>query len=216
MAPFVPLTGTTPLLLVLAFTVAILPVSGQINTPCSPSMIARFTPCMNLLTNSTANGTSPTADCCDYLRSLTGSGMDCLCLIVTASVPFQLPINRSLAISLPRACNMPGVPVQCRASAAPIPAPGPIPLGPALPPEASPSPQGSGILQPATPTQSPEADTTEFITPPSNGGGSETPTSTTDAGNGISPELTPSSGTVPSYNLYLLVLALSCVVLKLY
>ena len=113
MASFVLLTRTIPLLAV-AFAVVILPASGQINSPCSPSIIARFTPCMNLLTNSTANGTSPTADCCDYLRSLTGSGMDCLCLIVTASVPFQLPINRSLAISLPQACNMPGVPVQCR------------------------------------------------------------------------------------------------------
>lgn len=113
METFIHLTRTIPVL-ALAFMVAILPISCQINSPCSPSMIARFTPCMNLLTNSTANGTSPTADCCDYLRSLTGTGMDCLCLIVTASVPFQLPINRSLAIALPRACNMPGVPVQCR------------------------------------------------------------------------------------------------------
>ncbi|KGN56962.1 non-specific lipid-transfer protein-like protein At2g13820 [Cucumis sativus] len=214
MASFVLLTRTIPLLAV-AFAVVILPASGQINSPCSPSIIARFTPCMNLLTNSTANGTSPTADCCDYLRSLTGSGMDCLCLIVTASVPFQLPINRSLAISLPQACNMPGVPVQCRASAAPIPAPGPIPLGPALSPEASPSPQGSGIPQPVTPAQSPETDTTEFLTPPSTEGGAETPTSTTDAGNGISPDLTPSSSTMPSYNFHLLALALSCAALKL-
>ncbi|XP_022955412.1 non-specific lipid-transfer protein-like protein At2g13820 [Cucurbita moschata] len=209
MEPFVPLARAIPVL-ALAFAVAVLPVLGQINSPCNPSMIARFTPCMNLLTNSTANGTSPTASCCDYLRSLTGTGMDCLCLIVTASVPFQLPINRSLAISLPRACNMPGVPVQCRASAAPIPAPGPISLGPALSPDASPTPLGSGIPQPATPAQSPEADTTEFLTPP------ETPTTTTDAGTGISPELTPSSATISTYNFYLLGLALSCMVSKLY
>jgi hypothetical protein len=36
-----------------------------------------------------------------------------LCLVVTGSVPFGVPINRTLAISLPRACNVPGVPVQC-------------------------------------------------------------------------------------------------------
>lgn len=119
---------------------------------------------------------------------------------------------------------------------------GPIPLGSALSPEASPSPQGllwyilllalssknlcwspnamiswlgSGIPQPVTPAQSPETDTTEFLTPPSTEGGAETPTSTTDAGNGISPDLTPSSSTMPSYNFYLLALALSCVALKL-
>jgi hypothetical protein len=91
------------------------PSYAQISTPCNPSTITTlFTPCMSFLTNSSANGTSPTTQCCTALKSLTSSGMDCLCLIVTASVPFKIPINRTLAVSLPRACNMPGVPVQCK------------------------------------------------------------------------------------------------------
>lgn len=100
-------------LVTMAMVVA--PARGQINTPCNASIINSFTPCMNYLTNSSAGGSStPTTQCCDSLKSLTSGGMSCLCLIVTGSVPFQLPINRTLAISLPRACRMPGVPVQCK------------------------------------------------------------------------------------------------------
>lgn len=91
------------------------PSYAQISTPCNASTLSTlFTPCMSFLTNSSANGTSPTTECCSALKSLTSGGMDCLCLIVTASVPFKIPINRTLAISLPRACKMPGVPVQCK------------------------------------------------------------------------------------------------------
>lgn len=92
----------------------VLPVYGQINSPCTPTMLTTFTPCMNFLTNSSGSGTSPSSDCCGSLRNLTGNSLDCACLIVTASVPFRVPINRTLAISLPRACNMPSVPVQCK------------------------------------------------------------------------------------------------------
>ncbi|KAK6913957.1 Bifunctional inhibitor/plant lipid transfer protein/seed storage helical domain [Dillenia turbinata] len=108
----------------IALVVVILPVHGQVSSPCTASMISSFNPCMNYITNSSSNGTSPTADCCNALKTLTSGGMDCLCLIVTGSVPFQIPINRSLAISLPRACNMAGVLVQCQASGAPAAAPG--------------------------------------------------------------------------------------------
>lgn len=110
-----------PTLALAMMVIMIMPVHGQTSTPCSPSMISSFTPCMNFVTNSSGNGTAPTADCCNALRSLTSGGMGCLCLIVTGSVPFQIPINRTLAISLPRACNMPGVPVQCRGSESSIP-----------------------------------------------------------------------------------------------
>lgn len=113
MALFSRCARIVPILAMAVFFISI-PVYGQISTPCSASMISSFTPCLNFLTNSTANGTSPSADCCNALKSLTSGSMDCLCLIVTGNVPFQVPINRSLAISLPRACNMPGVPLQCK------------------------------------------------------------------------------------------------------
>ncbi|GMH08449.1 hypothetical protein Nepgr_010289 [Nepenthes gracilis] len=105
---------------------------GQLGSSCTASMLASFNPCMNFLSNSSA--TSPTADCCSALKSFLGSGTACLCQIVTAGVPFRVPINRTVAISLPKSCNMARTPVQCKASSAPVPAPGPIAFGPALSP----------------------------------------------------------------------------------
>lgn len=96
-------------------TLSIISVNGQITTPCTTSTISTFTPCLNFITGSTSNGaTTPTRSCCDSLKSLTSTNMDCACLLITASVPLQLPINRTLSLSLPRACNMGGVPVQCK------------------------------------------------------------------------------------------------------
>ncbi|KAF5943078.1 hypothetical protein HYC85_020720 [Camellia sinensis] len=136
MAIFVTFLRLLPTLAI-ALTVLIVPVHCQIQSTCTASMLSSVSPCMNFITNSTANGTSPTTDCCNSLRSLTSNGMACLCLIAIGSVPFQIPINRTVAISLPRACKMPRVPVQCKASVAPIPAPGPIALSPTLSPGAA-------------------------------------------------------------------------------
>ncbi|EXC18950.1 hypothetical protein L484_002594 [Morus notabilis] len=189
--------------------VLIMPACAQISTPCNASMISSFRPCINFVTNSSANGTSPTSDCCNALKTMTGSGMDCLCLIATGSVPFQVPINRTLAISLPRACNMPGVPVQCKSTGAPLPAPGPAFLGPTLSPGASPSatptsPAASAVPDPISPALSPESDTTPLLTPPSTTGGTNTPTETT----GSRSSLTPSAA-APSYGLSASVLLLA-------
>lgn len=99
--------------LILSITI----VNGQITTPCTNTMITSFTPCLNYLTGSTGTGGSPTGDCCGAVRSLMSTSMDCACLIVTGNVPFSLPINRTLAISLPKACRaagVNGVPVQCK------------------------------------------------------------------------------------------------------
>ncbi|KAJ8630725.1 hypothetical protein MRB53_024048 [Persea americana] len=124
-------------------------VTGQISTACANSMISSFTPCLNFITGSSGNGSSPSRDCCSALGSIIQSSTDCACLVLTGNVPFQLPINRTLAISLPRACNIASVPLQCRASATPLPAPAPLvpeqdPPAPAplpdtfMPPTASP------------------------------------------------------------------------------
>ncbi|KAK3193746.1 hypothetical protein Dsin_025056 [Dipteronia sinensis] len=111
--------------------------------------------------------------------------MDCACLVITANIPLQLPINRTLALSLPRACNMSGVPVQCKASGTPLPAPGPVLLGPTLAPmDDSPlSPQASkaSAFAPAT-----ESDTTMDLTP------AFPPLPTTTSSGGVRPVLTPS------------------------
>jgi len=203
--------------LTIALTILILPIYGQISMPCSPSMITSFTPCLNFVTNSTGNGVSPTQGCCSSLSSLMSNGTGCLCLIATGMVPFQLPINRSLAISLPRACNMPGVPLQCKAASAPVPAPGPAALGPStsLPaPSPSTSPQASTLPLPGTPTESPDSDTTPDLTPPSTTtGGGVTPTSNS----GSRPVLTPSAAS-PAYSFspFLLLAVVGAALLKYY
>ncbi|CAK9154404.1 unnamed protein product [Ilex paraguariensis] len=141
-----------PGLFTLALIVLIIPVHGQISTSCTPSMLITFAPCMNFITNSTSNATSPSSNCCNSLRSLAGNGTQCLCLIVTGNAPFQMPINQTLAISLPRACNMPSVPLQCKATVAPSPPPGPITLGPTTSPTApSASPQASTVPEQLSP-----------------------------------------------------------------
>jgi hypothetical protein len=92
-------------------------VLGQISTPCTTSMISSFTPCANFITGSTNyNGLiTPSSSCCDSLESMMSTSMDCACLLISANVPFQLlPINRVLSFFLPSACNLNGLPSQCK------------------------------------------------------------------------------------------------------
>lgn len=97
---------------VLVVTCSVISVQAQISTPCTASQVTSFTPCINFITGSSAGGSAtPTAGCCDSVKSLMSGSMDCACLIVTGNVPISLPINRALAISLPRACNLP---LQCQ------------------------------------------------------------------------------------------------------
>lgn len=101
--------------LAIVFLVLIRPNYGQISNLCSTAMLQSFNSCMNFVTNVGNNGnSSPTSDCCDSLKSLMSSGRDCLCLIVTGGVPFRVPINRSIAASLPKACRKDGVPIECK------------------------------------------------------------------------------------------------------
>ncbi|CAI0434011.1 unnamed protein product [Linum tenue] len=111
----------------------------MISTPCTSSMITSFTPCINFVTGSSSNGTSPAASCCGALKELVAASMDCACLLVTANVPIQLPFGGPLSIPLPRPCKM-AVPLRCKASGSPLPAPGPAIFGPSSPPSPS-SPQ---------------------------------------------------------------------------
>ncbi|CAJ1977193.1 unnamed protein product [Sphenostylis stenocarpa] len=220
MASFGPLCRIAIMLAMALVMVA--PTYGQINTPCNASTIGSFfTPCMNFVTGSSGNGTSPTTECCTALKSLTNGSMQCLCLIVTGSVPFRIPINRTLAISLPRACNMPGVPVQCKASGSPLPAPGPVALGPSPSPASAPSgfiptpsPQGSVVLpSPTSPSLAPQSDASpSLLTPPSPSADSGNPSVSTGSGR---TNLTPSSA-MTSYNAppYLLFIALGLAVLQ--
>ncbi|URE03861.1 AAI [Musa troglodytarum] len=121
--------------LLLAAVVAVRVVSGQITTACTAALISSFTPCLNYITGSTNGGGSPTEDCCKALGGVVSSSKDCACLILTGNVPFSLPINRTLSISLPRMCDSTSVPLECTGTSTALPAPGsPVANGPSLPP----------------------------------------------------------------------------------
>ncbi|TVU41755.1 hypothetical protein EJB05_15301, partial [Eragrostis curvula] len=131
------------------------PAAGQPGTAlsCTTSLVTSFTPCLNFITNSSA---SPTADC-----SLVNASAGCACLILTGSVPLGVPVNRSLAVTLPKACNSTALALQCQdATTARTPAPGPVAeIAPALSPlppvtPAAPAPEAPA---PAAPTVEPTA-----------------------------------------------------------
>ncbi|KAJ8531467.1 hypothetical protein K7X08_026901 [Anisodus acutangulus] len=168
---------------------ATLPSNAQfVTSPCTATMLTSFTPCLNFLGN---NGTAaPSASCCNALRTMMGNGTDCLCVIATSGIPFQIPINPNTTMSLPRACNMARVPLQCKASSPPAAAPAssppaaapassppaaaPGPAGTGAPgasptsaPNPSPSPKGTTSFQPMSPALAPQADAIPTLTPPS-------------------------------------------------
>ncbi|KAK8459001.1 hypothetical protein SEVIR_2G054400v4 [Setaria viridis] len=124
------------------------PVSGQVVAgplQCTASLISSFTPCLNFIINSTA---SPTADCCRSLGALMKASTGCACLILTGSVPLGVPVNRTMAVTLPRACNNASVPLQCRdaTTSAQSPAPGPVADAPA--PSLAPLPPAAPVVEP--------------------------------------------------------------------
>ncbi|KAK2998373.1 hypothetical protein RJ639_023910, partial [Escallonia herrerae] len=180
---------------------SVISVEGQISTPCTASMITSFTPCINFITGSTGNGASPTAGCCDSLRSLTSSSMDCACLIITGNVPFSLPINRTLSISLPRACKSGGVPIQCKGITWQVAIPlscakidGPVLFGPSPSPAVAAAPFSPRASK-ASALAPPPTETTEEIPPASPPVDQIAPTATP----GIRPVLTPTSAADQSY-----------------
>ncbi|XP_051129924.1 non-specific lipid transfer protein GPI-anchored 21-like [Andrographis paniculata] len=185
------------LILLFLSSLVVPPSNAQSSTLCTGAMIRSFNPCIGFLTGggSGANS-SPTSGCCSALKDLMSNGQDCLCLIVTGGVPFQIPVNRTLAISLPRACKMSGVPVECKGTAAsPVPPPDSGSQGqdqPNLSPGLSPPSPTTGPLlpQPFTPptpggelTPPPDEDIIPTLTPP-----------------GMRPTLNPSAATSTTMN----------------
>ncbi|KAG8098509.1 hypothetical protein GUJ93_ZPchr0013g37510 [Zizania palustris] len=133
---------------VAVLAVLVAPATGQVSMSCTASLVTTFTPCLNFVTGSTNGGGSPTQQCCSSLAEMVRTGADCACLVLTGNVPFNLPINRALAMSLPKLCNSMSVPLQCRDTATQIPPAGPVGFAPALPP-LPPTPPESPVDPPA-------------------------------------------------------------------
>ncbi|KAK8963983.1 hypothetical protein KSP40_PGU019578 [Platanthera guangdongensis] len=121
----------------------------QISMACTNSIISSFTPCLNFLASSTNGGGSPSAECCSSLAAVINRSAQCSCLILTGSVPLTLPINKVLAISLPRLCKNRSVPLKCSTDVGTLlPGPGPISNAPSIPPF-SPQPSTCTIHPPS-------------------------------------------------------------------
>lgn len=109
-----------PLQMTMILAISILLVSslnlvhGQVSSSCTTSMMSSFTPCANIITGSTNNGLVPLTTCCDSLRSLMSTNMDCACQVMYNAPFFQQPINQLLSLSLSRACNINGASIQCK------------------------------------------------------------------------------------------------------
>ncbi|CDY34242.1 BnaA01g24590D [Brassica napus] len=202
------ISGIT-IVLVALIAVLAFPVRSQQPplSQCTPSMMTTVGPCMSILTNSSTNGTSPSSDCCNSLRSLTTGGMGCLCLIVTGSVPFNIPINRTTAVSLPRACNMPRFAWKINRLELLFGTGPASTFGPAM----SPGPATTPLVPEPTPAaQTPQSDTTRPFTPTADGAAP-----TADNGGSTSrPSVTPSSAYALSPSL--LFFGISLVALKFY
>ncbi|KAL9161628.1 hypothetical protein ABFS82_07G034000 [Erythranthe guttata] len=97
----------------LVLVIAMPVINGQSSTTCTGAMVRNFTPCISFLASG-SNTSTPSVDCCNSLRSLMSNGQDCLCLMITGGVAFQVPLNQTLAMSLPRACKTSGVPIECK------------------------------------------------------------------------------------------------------
>ena len=89
---------------------------------CTASLLTSFTPCFSFLTSSGggSNGSAPpTRECCRSLAALVNASTGCACLVLTGAVPLPalgggVPVNRTVAVSLPKACDSMSVPLQCR------------------------------------------------------------------------------------------------------
>ncbi|KAJ4760397.1 Bifunctional inhibitor/lipid-transfer protein/seed storage 2S albumin superfamily protein [Rhynchospora pubera] len=193
----------TIFLLGIMLTLSIRPINGQVSQSCTASLISSFTPCFNFITGSTNGGGSPTAGCCQALSALISTSTDCACLILTGNVPLgsSLPINRTLAISLPKACkktNSSSVPLKCRDTSTPLPGPGPVAYAPGLPPLSPSPPESSDTPLAMTPSFTPGPKSEPTSPPPSDDNSADQ-----GFGQGAKPLIFPSS-VVRSSQIYLI------------
>ncbi|XP_031254953.1 non-specific lipid-transfer protein-like protein At2g13820 [Pistacia vera] len=126
-------------------------VMAQSNSNCN-DVLTSMAPCLNFLTG---NSSTPSNSCCSQLGAVAKSSPDCLCAALNGSVPSMgININRTIALSLPDACQVQTSSIdQCKQA-----------ITPAASPPGSPS------------TTSPSSGSANTTTPPASG---STSTSTT-------------------------------------
>ncbi|KAF5727055.1 putative Nonspecific lipid-transfer protein precursor [Tripterygium wilfordii] len=146
----------------LALVLVALLCGGTAAQSSCTGVIMSLAPCLNYITG---NSSTPSSSCCTQLGNVVQSSPLCLCPLLNGTgLNLGITINRTLALSLPGACNVQTLPVsQCNAvangpssSAAPpvsSPASSPSSESPAI------SPPGSSIGTPDEPATTPPAST---------------------------------------------------------
>ncbi|KAI4331508.1 hypothetical protein MLD38_029693 [Melastoma candidum] len=76
---------------------------------CQPQLLS-LVPCAPFVQATTP---SPPQSCCDVLNQIYGQQPRCLCLLLNATNVVSIPINNTLALQLPRLCNIPADPSSC-------------------------------------------------------------------------------------------------------
>ncbi|KAF5455012.1 hypothetical protein F2P56_024631 [Juglans regia] len=126
------------LVLVLVVNVAMLWSGAMAQSSCS-NVLTNLAPCLNYITG---NSSTPSSSCCSQLSIVVQSSPQCLCSVLNGGASsLGININRTLALSLPSACNVKTPPIsRCQGATN-----GPTTSG--TPPLSSP---GSGATSPAS------------------------------------------------------------------
>ncbi|KAI3794961.1 hypothetical protein L1987_37602 [Smallanthus sonchifolius] len=126
----------------LAFVLLTLCWEGSMAQPGCTSVLIGMAPCLTYVTGSSK---TPSSSCCSSLANVVKSQPQCLCTALDDSTMASLgiSINKTIALSLPHACNVKTPPVsRCNAgNNAPVMAPAKSPES--LDDETSPSPSAS-------------------------------------------------------------------------
>ncbi|KAL8201730.1 hypothetical protein R6Q57_010877 [Mikania cordata] len=94
----------------LAFVVLTLCWAGSMAQSGCTKVLIGMAPCLNYVTGSSK---TPSSSCCSSLASVVKSQPQCLCTALDGSTMASLgiSINKTIALSLPRVCNVKAPPV---------------------------------------------------------------------------------------------------------
>ncbi|XP_060197756.1 non-specific lipid transfer protein GPI-anchored 5-like [Lycium barbarum] len=149
--------------LVMVLIVAISWNGALAQSSCMTTLVS-LSPCLNYVTG---NSSTPSSSCCTSLSSVVQSSPQCLCTLVNGGGSnLGITINQTLALGLPKACNLQTPPVsRCNAAngpTAPAAVPASSPAGSTTPSDSTNEiPAGSGTTGsktvPSTPGSSSSA-----------------------------------------------------------
>lgn len=103
--------------LVLVLAATLWPQSAA-QSGCTSALMS-LTPCVGFITG---NSSTPSSSCCSQLASVVQASPRCLCSVMNGTGPtFGIPINQTLALALPNACNVQTPPIsQCNGKSLPL------------------------------------------------------------------------------------------------